>query len=224
MQHHRFSGFYPETLQFFTDLRFHNEKAWFDAHRDDFEAYVKSPMEALAMDLEPLMARIDPSLDLSLRRVVSRIYRDARYARGVPYWDHMWMSYKPMGKTNSECFAYYFFIRDDAWGCGVGFYDKVPEMIDAFRARLLREPEAWRQCLLIPGVSDFEVGGKSMRRPKETDLPEDTKPWYQFQHFYFERMFPITPEVYSADLRLHVERLFKALEPVYRFVQGWDLE
>ena len=31
--HTRFAGFYPETLQFFQDIKFHNDKAWFEAHR-----------------------------------------------------------------------------------------------------------------------------------------------------------------------------------------------
>ena len=48
--HERFAGFFPETLQFFQDIKFHNDKAWFEAHRDDFEAYVKSPLEALCLE------------------------------------------------------------------------------------------------------------------------------------------------------------------------------
>ena len=104
----RFNGFFPETLEFFQDIRFHNDKIWFDAHRDDFEAYVKTPLEALCMDLEPMMAQLDPSLDTRPRRVVSRIYRDARYARGVPYRDHMWFLFRRAAEPREGSVMFWF--------------------------------------------------------------------------------------------------------------------
>ncbi|MDD2852743.1 MAG: DUF2461 family protein [Desulfuromonadaceae bacterium] len=32
-----FTGFSPESLAFFENLAAHNNKAWFEEHRDDFE-------------------------------------------------------------------------------------------------------------------------------------------------------------------------------------------
>jgi uncharacterized protein (TIGR02453 family) len=220
----RFNGFFPETLEFFQNIRFNNEKMWFEEHRDDFEAYVKSPMEALCLDLEPIMAQLDPSLDTRSRRVVSRIYRDARYAKGVPYRDHMWLSYKPMGKSNSEAFTYYFYIQEDAWGVGVGLYDRVPEIQEHFRHRLFTEGELWRTLLVMPQMKDFVLEADGPKRPKPVDLPEDIARWYHYRRFTFDASYPIGPEVFSGKLEELIVQRFKALEPIYRFVQGWDVE
>lgn len=220
----RFNGFFPETLDFFRDIRFHNDKWWFESHRDDFEAYVKTPLEALCMDLEPLMAQLDPSLDTRTRRVVSRIYRDARYAKGVPYRDHMWLSYKPMGKSNSEAFTYYFYIQEDAWGVGVGFYDRVPELQDRFRHRLFTEGELWRKLLQAPQMESFSLEADGPKRPKPVDLPADMVPWYHYRRFTFDATYPIGPEVFTPELKDMITEKILALEPVYRFVQGWDVD
>jgi uncharacterized protein (TIGR02453 family) len=220
--HRRFAGFYPETLDFFQQIRFHNEKPWFEAHRDDFEAYVKSPMEALALDLEPLMQRMDPRLDLRLHRIVSRIYRDARYAKGQPYRDHMWMSYKPVGKSNSEAFTYYFFIEESAWGMGVGLYNRVPDIQEGFRRRLMTEGERWREILADPDMKEFTVSGDSPRRKPSVELPEDLMRWYAYRKFSFDQTQPISPMVFSAGLLDRVWEGFTQLEPVYRFVTGMN--
>ncbi len=220
----RFSGFVPETLQFFQDIRFHNDKMWFDAHRDDFEAYVKTPMEALCMDLEPVITRIDPSLDVRPRRAVSRIYRDARYARGIPYRDHMWLSFKPVGKSNSEAFTYYFYIQEDAWGVGIGLYTMVPEILDPFRQRLRTESDRWRKILDLPAVRKFTVETDSPKRPRTVGLAPDIEPWYHYRRFSFDRSEPAGPCLFSPELTDLVAQAYSDLEPVYRFVCGMNMK
>lgn len=49
-----FDGFSPDTLAFLRELRDHNEKAWFDAHRGRYERHVRGPMRALVGELEGL--------------------------------------------------------------------------------------------------------------------------------------------------------------------------
>ena len=42
-----FKGFTPETLSFFLQLSQNNNKAWFDAHRQQYEQAVLNPSRAL---------------------------------------------------------------------------------------------------------------------------------------------------------------------------------
>jgi len=218
-----FTGFTEETLQFFLDLRFHNEKAWFDAHKDVYLRSVKEPMDALAEALLPTMEALDPRLDLRPRRVVSRIYRDARIARGVPYRDHMWISYKPMGKSNSQAFTYYAWLTPEEWGYGAGLYAYDPEVMNPFRERLLRHGEDFLEALKAPGMERFEVYGHSPRRPAKLDLPEAIAPWYNKKNFGFDHTRPIGPEVFSADMAEAIRDGFLTLYPAYCFITGLDM-
>jgi len=215
-----FEGFTPQALQFFLDLRFHNDKTWFDAHKDIYETAVKEPMERLHEALLPMIEKIDPGLDLRAQRVISRIYRDARYARGTPYRDHMWMSYKPIGKSNSDAFTYFFYLTPDEWGYGAGFYEYVPEMIRTFRDRLKVDGEEFLLALKGLGMEQFRVYGESQKRSAKIDLPEELAAWYNKRTFGFECVRPIGPEVYTRDLADILKHGFLALEPVYHYVTG----
>ena len=43
-----FGGFEPEAIRFLLDLAAHNDRAWFQPRKADFERLLKEPMEALA--------------------------------------------------------------------------------------------------------------------------------------------------------------------------------
>src|SRR5690606_33687839 len=57
----RMSRYFSEAgLKFLRELARHNEKAWFDAHRADYEAHVREPFQRLLVDLQPALAEISP--------------------------------------------------------------------------------------------------------------------------------------------------------------------
>jgi len=42
----KFNGFAPESLAFLRDLKADNSKAWFEAHRSDYEQHLLAPLRA----------------------------------------------------------------------------------------------------------------------------------------------------------------------------------
>jgi uncharacterized protein (DUF2461 family) len=79
-----FTGFRPEAIDFLWGIRFNNQKEWFEAHKKTYLEALYEPMKALGEAIyEPL--REIPGMALH----VSRIYRDARYAHGIPYKDSL---------------------------------------------------------------------------------------------------------------------------------------
>ena len=83
-----FTGFTSEAGEFLWELAFHNEKPWFEAHKEQFLRAVKEPFDALAKETLALVQKKHP--DEPYRLHISRIYRDARrlFGRG-PYKDHL---------------------------------------------------------------------------------------------------------------------------------------
>ena len=71
-----FTGFTSETGEFLWELAFHNEKPWFEAHKEQFLHAVKEPFDALAKETLALMRQKHPDEPYCLH--ISRIYRDAR--------------------------------------------------------------------------------------------------------------------------------------------------
>ena len=106
----------------------------------------------------------------------------------------------------------------------MGFYDRVPQMQERFRQRLFTEGGLWLSLLGAPAMAPFELEAQGPKRMKPVDLADELKPWYYYRKFSFDASGPIDSRVFSAELKDVVEERFLALEPVYRFVQGWDVD
>jgi uncharacterized protein (TIGR02453 family) len=106
-----FSGFSPESLEFFENLAAHNNKPWFEEHRDDFEQYLMEPLKSLVSDLSGAMLAIDPELVTipAVDKTISRIYRDTRFSRNKsPYKTCLWITFKRRGPDwkTAPCFFF----------------------------------------------------------------------------------------------------------------------
>src|SRR2546428_10744553 len=107
--------FSTATLTFLRGLKRHNDRAWFEAHRPEYEAVVKQPMRHLIEEMDVRLARLAPEITGDPKRSMFRIYRDIRFSKDKsPY------------KTHAAC---WFRHRDadarvggEAEGGGAGFY------------------------------------------------------------------------------------------------------
>src|SRR5437660_10064819 len=110
--------FSTATLTFLRGLKRHNDRAWFEAHRSEYEAVVQQPMRHLIEEMDVRLARLAPEIVGDPKRSMFRIYRDIRFsADKSPY------------KTHASCWLYH---RDgsravgrDAAGAGAGFYFQI---------------------------------------------------------------------------------------------------
>ena len=86
-----FTGFTDETVDFMWGIRFNNERAWFEAHKDTYLTQFYQPMRELGDELYDFIR--DKRPNAGLIRKVSRIYRDARRLHGRgPYKESLWLS------------------------------------------------------------------------------------------------------------------------------------
>src|ERR1051325_501691 len=91
-----FQGFRPAAHRFFRSLARHNERPWFEEHRDLDEAEVRGPMRALIEEMDLRLATVAPELVGDPRRSLFRIHRDIRFSKDKsPY------------KTNAGCWFYH---------------------------------------------------------------------------------------------------------------------
>jgi uncharacterized protein (TIGR02453 family) len=87
-----FEGFAPEALRFLADLREHNEREWFQAHRDEYESLLLEPARDLVEALGAELGRFTGGVpaDPRVGRSIMRINRDTRFSRDKrPYKDHL---------------------------------------------------------------------------------------------------------------------------------------
>lgn len=171
-----FEGFTPEASEFLWDLRFNNERPWFNAHKEQFLALVDVPFKALARETLERMADAYPKREWYLH--VSRIYRDARrlYGRG-PYKDHLWFTLRCAESKDPEIPALYFEFAPDGYSYGFGYWGAPPALMERFRRNALANPaKLERLARAVVRQDVFQLGGKDYAR-KKAEHSDLLDPW-----------------------------------------------
>ncbi len=181
-----FTGFSPDTLEFFAGIRFNNNAEWYNDHKGEFEEHVMAPLRALTEALAPALKEIDPRIDARAGRSISRIRRDTRFTKDkAPYRDHMWMTHRRHDQTSSESLAFWFEISLSGYRYGLGMYGGLKPVMDAVRLDLRDHPERWEKELAK--LADIHVEGENYAR---LSIPEHLSPlaaaMYRKKGFYYE--------------------------------------
>ncbi len=163
-----FTGFPLEGRRFLAGLALHNEKGWFDAHREEYEEHVLQPMRAFVVEagarLKPKVPRLcaDPRVGGSLFRIA----RDIRFSADKrPYktWAaaRLWDGSGP-GKDVAA--GFYIQVEPEEVWVGGGLYRFEDDQLERFR-RALSDPRALRALKALLGrLSDLEIGGEELKR------------------------------------------------------------
>lgn len=172
-----FQGFNQGAVDFLWGVRFHNERGWFEAHKQEYLDLVSAPLQQLGREVHQAMTQAYPGEPLNLH--VSRIYRDARRLHGRgPYKDHLWFTIRPEQEGWFHVPAFYFEIAPEYYSLGMGYYGAEPAAMARFRARIDRDPAPMERLARRLNRQDrFVLEGQSYKRPKGDPGPL-LAPWY----------------------------------------------
>lgn len=136
-----FVGFPPTTLEFLRDLGANNAKAWFEAHRAEYERdYLRPALAFVEAMREPLLTlHPDVHADPRVNGSLFRIYRDIRFTKDkTPYKDHIdvyfWVG---EGRRPRERPGFFFRLRAHQLRIGAGMHAFDARMLEAYRAAVL---------------------------------------------------------------------------------------
>lgn len=177
--------FGPRTFRFLRALARHNERAWFQAHKADYEAHLREPFLRLIADLQAPLASISPHYVADPRRAggsLFRIHRDVRFSNDKrPY--KTWSGARCFHQRARQVHAPSFYIHIEPGNCFLGGGLWHPETATQRRIRdfILDNPDAWTRATRAPDFVDrFDWGGESLVRsprgyPADHPLIDDLK-------------------------------------------------
>ena len=225
--------FSTATLTFLRGLKRHNDRAWFEAHRAEYEAVVKRPMRELIEEMDVRLARLAPELVGDAKRSMFRIYRDIRFSPDKsPY------------KTHASCWLFH---RDgsravgreaEGEGAGAGFYVQIApgdsfvgggmwmpprDALRKLREAIADDPKRFtkiatdrRLVRRFGGLSEEAV----LRRVPRGFAPDHAAAqWLKFQSFVLGRALTDAQAV-SARLPALLEADFRLMLPLVRWING----
>ena len=214
-----FQGFSQGAVDFLWGIRFHNERAWFEAHKEEYLTLVDRPLRELGAQAAQVMGEKYPKLGLGLK--VSRIYRDARrlYGRG-PYKDHLWFSLRRFGEQEGAVPCFYFELAPEYYSYGVGAYDPSPLTMAKLRARVDRDPKPLEKLARrLNRQSEFVLEGELYKRPKGDPGPL-LSPWYNRRQITLASDHNCEGVLFTPQLADQVIQGFCFLEPYYCWPQS----
>jgi uncharacterized protein (TIGR02453 family) len=170
-----FAGFRPDAVQFLADLTEHNERAWFQPRKADFERLLKIPLEELCVALDERFAARGIPLTADPAKSPFRIYRDVRFSKDKsPYKTNLGASFAYVEReadgtpilSGERRGGGYFHLSPGEIFVGGGMWHAEPGPLAAWRAKVVGDPERVHAVLDDPAfVSRFgTVNGERLKR------------------------------------------------------------
>lgn len=167
--------FRPEALTFLRNLARHNDRAWFQPRKAQFEAELREPMLAIVRKITEAMLDFAPDHVRPAEKSLFRIYRDTRFSSDKrPYKTHVaaWWTHMGLDKTSGA--GYYFHVEPKGVIIAAGAYMPEKEQLAAIRHWLLDNHAGFRKLLRRAALRKLfvEFEGNALTRPPKGFPPE----------------------------------------------------
>jgi uncharacterized protein (TIGR02453 family) len=208
-------------LRFLRALKRNNDREWFRARRDRFEAVVRAPMIALVEQLARDFRAFAPELVAAPKPSLYRIYRDTRFGDNkTPLKTHIAAGFPWRGLRRHESAGLYLEVAAGWTWVGGGLWRPQPLQLHRVREHIaetypeidrLRRAAAFKRCL-----GSLE-GDRLTRVPRGFNRDHPAAEYLKFTRFVAGREFPAEFAVSDAFYPT-VVRTFRALMPIVRFL------
>ena len=232
-----FAGFPPAALAFLRGLAAHNERPWFEAHRAEYEAAVRTPTLALVDEVDARFGAFAPEFAGDRRRSPFRIHRDVRFSKDKrPYKTNAgcWFFHRdvrggaPKDAGGGEAVhavhggaGFYFHLEPGASFCAGGMWMPPRPALALIRARIAERPGELPALVAAPAFAR-RFGALSreamlVRPPRGYPADDATAEWLRYQSFTASQ--PLADDAVTApDLAARLAEAYAALLPLVRWL------
>lgn len=172
-----FAGFGPEMIGFLEDLRFHNEREWFQANQQRYERHLREPALAFIAAMAPRLATLSPELRAEPKKVggsLMRIFRDVRFSKDrSPYKTNLGIQLRHAAGKDVHAPGLYLHAEPGGVFLAGGVWHPAAEPLRQIRQAIADRPERWRDVIDAPAFrSGWALGGESLKRAPRGYDPE----------------------------------------------------
>jgi uncharacterized protein (TIGR02453 family) len=218
-----FDGFDRALLRYLTELRETNEREWFHAHRDEYEALFLEPARDFVGAVgEELRAFVpDVGADPRVNGSIFRIARDTRFSKDKrPYKDHLdlwfWVGDRRRGP------GFWFRLTPDELLLGGGMHHFEPAQLERYRVSVVddaRGDELRDEVGRLRGAG-YEIGGRRYKRtPRGFEAPAARAPLLLHEGiFAWVGFSPVPDDVFGAGFAPFCAERYRPLAPLVEWL------
>ncbi len=203
----RFEGFPVAALDFYDDLEMDNTKSFWTAHKETYDAAVKTPMTALVAALEPEFGKAK----------VFRPYRDVRFAKDkTPYKNHQG-AFVPSGPST----GWYVEVGAPGVRVGVGYYEASSPRLAAIRQAIDDERRGTELREIVDALvaEGWVLGGDRLKTtPRGYDADHPRIDLLRHRSMTLGRSYGFEPFIHTAELLERVRDDWRAAAPFVDWV------
>ena len=219
-----FEGFAPEALRFLGDLREHNDRAWFQAHREEYDSLLLEPardlVEALGAELNRFAAGVNA--DPRVGRSIMRLNRDTRFSRDKrPYKDHLDLWFWQGEGPSRECPGYWFRLTPERLILGAGMHRFERPVLERYREAVADSSRgaALRRAADKVAESGYEVGGRRYKRlPAGYEVPPERSELLLHDGLYAGLETSVPDEAHTREFPDFCARRYRDLAPLVEWL------
>lgn len=158
--------FSKELFNFLKELRENNNRDWFLANKDQYEAKVKSPFLQFIADFSTELDKISSYYVADPRPnggSLFRINRDVRFSLDKsPYKRHV-AAYFPHRAAKKDISSPGFYLHLEPSGCfgGAGLWHPDAATLKRVRTTIIEQPQTWQEVL----QHNLRIEGERLTRP-----------------------------------------------------------
>ncbi|MCB1216955.1 DUF2461 domain-containing protein [bacterium] len=224
-----FTGFTKKTIAFYRDLAKHNEREWFEAHRDSYMNDVIAPAQSFIVSMGGKVAKLSGGLqanpDYNGKGSFKKIFTDVRYNQDRnPYKTWMdimfWEGTRKSKKDNS---AFYLRMNPEKLFLVAGIKGFDNSLLKGWRSEMANTAKQKAAKTVVDKLrkGGYEILGetyKTLPRGANEDgpMPELQK----YSGFYAVHEEKLPDVVYSEKLLEHCLKHYKAMLPLHQLMVG----
>ena len=206
------------------DLAAHNEKPWFDAHRDDYERWWLAPARAFVEVIGPELAKLAPAIrsQPKINGSIMRINRDVRFsADKTPYKDHLDFWFWEGPERRAAVSGLFCRLTPEILAVGVGAHGFDPQLLKGYREAIVDERTGPALAAAVKAVEDagFEVLGERYSRvPAGFSADGDAARLLRHGALWTVEEAPAAAVAESPAIVEHAMAHWRAAMPIHRWL------
>ena len=211
-----------KTLDFLSENRMRNNKAWFNEHKSDYQNLVLAPFVELVEKLAPTMLEMDSLLicEPKVDKCISRIYRDTRFSKDKSFYrDVMWCFFMRIKKLTGGQPGFFFELSQAGFRYGCGYYMAATDTMDSMRELILNDDKDFQKALkTFEKQSVFGMEGESYKKSRHPQSPENLRNWLDRKTICFIHNSKDFDLLFSDKLPDKIAEDFQRIKPIYQFL------
>jgi uncharacterized protein (TIGR02453 family) len=212
------------TLEFLSNLKANNSKAWFDEHKKEYQDaqtdFLDTVVQLLAVltsfDADIVASYLDP------KACIMRINRDIRFSKDKTPYKTNFFAFINKGGRKSPYAGYYFHVEPGASFVGGGIYMPETPVLEKVRLKINNSFSEWQSIvthkeLLVNFPESVKPSGKLKRPPKGYDSTNPAVDYLKFKGYYTQRFFS-DDEVIDPGFVVLLAETFRSVNPLIDFL------